>query len=153
MSILVDIVVPDVARIHGLVEELGSWGPEALPHDPPRYRFGALSFTLVPLTESCRQALPSGLRDVMSLLTLSPPIAHALASGALREEHAAALSTLFLELGRSFEEVAVVYDTCGGPLVLRSVHTSELFDALMAVAPESDGCFVIAASRVSPYRG
>lgn len=116
MSILVDIVMPDIARIDGLVEALGSWGSETLPHDPPRYRFGALTLTLEPLPASLGQALTSGLRGVVSCLTLPMSI-------------------------------------CGGPLVLRSVHTSELFDALMAVAPERDGCFVLAASRVSPYRG
>lgn len=153
MSIVLEIVVPDLSMIDGLVEDLTSWGGENLPYDPPRYRFGVLKFEYSPLPRHVQVVLPKPLQQSTHALTLQQRVVADLSSRCLTAEDGAALRNLIVGLSQTFPDVVVVYDTTGGALRLMSVRVSELYERLIEitqVVPFEDGCFVLVGSSDGP---
>lgn len=143
MSTFIEFVLPDVATVEGLREELMTWEGENLPLDPPRYSYAGLAFTLVPLPRHVRAALPVSLRSVARCLELDPSLVADWACGSLPEGSERALRAFALAISRAAENWAAVYDPSSGPISTSHVDSEEFFEHLARVVEHARGMEVL----------
>ena len=142
MSTMVEFVVPNLSAIDGLREELRSWGDESFSLDPPRYTYRELVFTLLPVAQGTRAALPPALRATDQCLELDEKVVLAWMRGALTQASERALRALAQAASAAGGQWAAVYDPGEGPISSTEVNCSEVIERLM-----------IAVARTGPSNG
>jgi hypothetical protein len=133
MSKSVMLIVPNQDEVPGLKEVLASWGEESVSRDPPRYVYGQLALTLVPIAAHVRRLLPRPFCNEQSGLELDEGVVFALGKGPKAAVLCQALQQLVDAISSRFEHWAVAFDpNIEGPLRLDEAAPEEVVERLLA---------------------
>lgn len=130
MSIFVEFILPEDARVEGLQEQFNTWAGKSVAFDPPRYEYRGLVFTLVPVARHVSAVLPAPCASAKRCLELDEKVVLAWSQGQLPQASAQALRRFLSAAARAAPEWATVYDPSFGPVTAVRVEPSHLFDRL-----------------------
>jgi hypothetical protein len=137
MSVLIEFVLPDPTAVAGLQAERRSWGGESVTADPPRYRYDELCFTLVPIAQHVRLALPASL-NLERCLELEESVVLAWSRGELPSAIEGALQRFIEATSRAAPHWAAVCDASRAHIASTRVDPARVFSEL-AVAVTGSG--------------